>query len=167
MIGLLTAIVGDLAGIFGCLVGLKDSVTAITFVALGTSLPDTFASKAAATSERTADNAIGNVTGSNSVNVFLGLGLPWLIASIYWWSKGKEFIVEDAALGFSVLLYSIAAILAIALLMLRRKLAFFGNAELGGTVAPKYVSGAILVGLWFSYVLLSSLQAYEKITAPF
>lgn len=95
------------------------------------------------------------------------MGLPWLIASIYWWSKGKEFIVEDAALGFSVLLYSIAAILAIALLMLRRKLAFFGNAELGGTVAPKYMSGAILVGLWFSYVMLSSLQAYEKINAPF
>jgi len=167
MIGLLTAVVGDLAGIFGCLVGLKDSVTAITFVALGTSLPDTFASKAAATSERTADNAIGNVTGSNAVNVFLGLGIPWLMASIYWWSKGKEFIVEDAALGFSVLLYSIAAILAIALLMLRRKLAICGNAELGGPVAPKYVSGAILVTLWFGYVLLSSLQAYGKITAPF
>merc|ERR1719157_338115 len=167
MIGLLTAVVGDLAGIFGCLVGLKDSVTAITFVALGTSLPDTFASKAAATSERTADNAIGNVTGSNAVNVFLGLGIPWLMASIYWWSQGKEFIVEDAALGFSVLLYSIAAILAIALLMLRRKLAICGNAELGGPVAPKYVSGAILVTLWFGYVLLSSLQAYGKITAPF
>ena len=105
MIGLLTCIVGDLAGIFGCLVGLKDSVTgkkkqfqsvksdlalnwilltAITFVALGTSLPDTFASKAAAVGEKHADNAIGNVTGSNSVNVFLGLGLPWLIAAIYW-----------------------------------------------------------------------------------
>ena len=27
MIGVLTAIVGDLASIFGCLVGLKDSVT--------------------------------------------------------------------------------------------------------------------------------------------
>ena len=66
-----------------------------------------------------------------------------------------------------MLLYSIAAILAIALLMLRRKLAIFGNAELGGTVGPKYVSGAILVALWFSYVLLSSLQAYGKITAPF
>ena len=34
--------------------------------------------------EKHADNAIGNVTGSNSVNVFLGLGLPWLIAAIYW-----------------------------------------------------------------------------------
>merc|ERR1711936_562410 len=167
MIGLLTAIVGDLANIFGCLVGLKDSVTAITFVALGTSLPDTFASKSAAVAERTADNAIGNVTGSNSVNVFLGLGLPWLIASIFWSAKGKQFIVKDDALGFSVMLYSITAILAIILLMLRRKLNFFGNAELGGTVTPKYVSGIILVLLWFSYVLLSSLQAYEKIKAPF
>ena len=61
-------------------------VIAITFVALGTSLPDTFASKAAAVGEKNADNAIGNITGSNSVNVFLGLGLPWLIASIYHWA---------------------------------------------------------------------------------
>jgi len=34
--------------------------------------------------EKSADNAIGNVTGSNGVNVFLGLGLPWVVASIYW-----------------------------------------------------------------------------------
>merc|ERR1719174_1250456 len=59
---------------------LPDAITAITFVALGTSLPDTFASKSAATQDETADNSVGNVTGSNSVNVFLGLGLPWLIA---------------------------------------------------------------------------------------
>ncbi len=51
---------------------------------MGTSLPDTFASFIAAKQEKTADNAIGNVTGSNSVNIFLGLGLPWTIASIYW-----------------------------------------------------------------------------------
>ena len=87
LIGVLTAIVGDLAAIFGCMVGLKDSVTAITFVALGTSLPDLFASKQAATMDDSADNSIGNVTGSNSVNVFLGLGLPWLIAAIYWEAK--------------------------------------------------------------------------------
>jgi solute carrier family 8 (sodium/calcium exchanger) len=51
---------------------------------MGTSLPDTFASRIAAQKEKTADNAIGNVTGSNSVNVFLGLGLPWVMASLYW-----------------------------------------------------------------------------------
>ena len=83
MIGLITVIVGDLATIFGCLVGLKNEVTAITFVALGTSLPDLFASKNAAVNEKYADAAVGNVTGSNSVNVFLGLGTPWVIACIY------------------------------------------------------------------------------------
>ena len=60
---------------------------AITLVALGTSLPDLFASKTAACQERHADNAIGNITGSNSVNVFLGLGLPWVIASMYHQAK--------------------------------------------------------------------------------
>jgi hypothetical protein len=54
------------------------------FVALGTSLPDTFASRIAAQNEKTADNAIGNITGSNSVNIFLGLGLPWVFATVYW-----------------------------------------------------------------------------------
>lgn len=86
--------IGDLASIFGCLVGLKDTVTAITFVALGTSLPDLFASRTAAVQEKFADNAIGNVTGSNSVNVFLGLGLPWLLAAFYWSSKGEVFRVS-------------------------------------------------------------------------
>ena len=50
---------------------MKDLVTAISFVALGTSLPDMFASKAAITEGTDADAAVGNVTGSNSVNVFL------------------------------------------------------------------------------------------------
>merc|ERR1712059_7647 len=108
MIGGLVIIVGDIATIFGCIVNLKDEVTAITFVALGTSLPDTFASKAAAVNEKHADNAIGNVTGSNSVNVFLGLGIPWLIASIYHavHSKNGEFKVEAGALTFSVVVYT-------------------------------------------------------------
>ena len=73
-------------------------ILAITFVALGTSLPDTFASKAAAVGEKNADNAIGNITGSNSVNVFLGLGLPWLIASIY--HSAKVFYISISFLSF-------------------------------------------------------------------
>jgi solute carrier family 8 (sodium/calcium exchanger) len=90
LIGVTTAVIGDLAALFGCAVGMKDAVTAITFVALGTSLPDTFASKAAAIGDKTADSSVGNVTGSNSVNVFLGLGLPWLMASVYWGSTTTE-----------------------------------------------------------------------------
>jgi len=86
-IGLTTAVVGEIAKSFGCVLGINEAVTAITLVALGTSLPDTFASMTAARSSEFADSAIGNVTGSNSVNVFLGLGLPWSIASTYWASK--------------------------------------------------------------------------------
>ena len=47
-IGLVTAVVGEFANLFGCVIGLKQAITAITFVALGTSLPDTFASMQAA-----------------------------------------------------------------------------------------------------------------------
>ena len=82
-IGVVTMIVGDVAKILGCVCGLKESVTAITLVAMGTSLPDTFASMSVAKTSDCADAAIGNVTGSNSVNIFLGLGLPWIIAAHY------------------------------------------------------------------------------------
>ena len=84
MIGALTAVIGDLAAHMGCCMGIAPSITAITFVALGTSLPDTFASMNAAANEAHADSCIGNITGSNSVNVFLGLGLPWALAAVYW-----------------------------------------------------------------------------------
>ena len=82
-IGIVTAIVGEIATILGCVWGIQPSITAITLVAMGTSLPDTFASVTAAKTSKYADSAVGNVTGSNSVNVFLGLGLPWVIASLY------------------------------------------------------------------------------------
>ena len=81
MIGLVTMVVGAYAGMIGCVIGIPESITAITLVALGTSLPDTFASMTAARESEYADAAIGNITGSNSVNVFLGLGLPWVIAA--------------------------------------------------------------------------------------
>ena len=38
-IGCLTAVIGDVASHFGCTVGLRDAVTAVAFVALGTSVP--------------------------------------------------------------------------------------------------------------------------------
>lgn len=52
VIGILTSFINDLASHFGSTVHLKDSVTAISLVALGTSVPDTFASKIAAQNEQ-------------------------------------------------------------------------------------------------------------------
>lgn len=44
-------------------------------------LTDTFASKVAAIQDKYADASVGNVTGSNAVNVFLGIGVAWTIGN--------------------------------------------------------------------------------------
>lgn len=82
-IGVTTAIVAEVATVLGCFLGMKPAVTAFTLVAMGTSLPDTFASMTAAKLSDDADSAIGNITGSNSVNVFVGLGVPWILSAYY------------------------------------------------------------------------------------
>lgn len=61
-------------------------------------------------------------------------------------------------MGFSVIIYTTFAIIAISLLVLRRSLKVFGKAELGGATVPKIVTGVIFIFFWIFYVLLSSLQ---------
>ncbi|KAL2087310.1 hypothetical protein ACEWY4_018369 [Coilia grayii] len=158
MIGLLTAVIGDLASHFGCTIGLKDSVTAVVFVALGTSVPDTFASKVAAIQDQYADASIGNVTGSNAVNVFLGIGVAWSIAAIYHTAKGETFFVNPGTLAFSVTLFTIFAFIAIAVLMYRRRPEIGG--ELGGPRIPKILTTTLFFSLWLMYIIFSSLEAY-------
>ena len=55
---------------------------------------DTFASKVAAIQDKYADASIGNVTGSNAVNVFLGIGVAWSLAAIYHAYQGIVFKVN-------------------------------------------------------------------------
>eukprot|EP00397_Hematodinium_sp_SG-2012_P011321 GEMP01011457.1.p1 GENE.GEMP01011457.1~~GEMP01011457.1.p1 ORF type:complete len:822 (+),score=160.59 GEMP01011457.1:124-2589(+) len=176
-IAIVTVLIGDLASLFGCVCGIDDGITAITFVALGTSLPDLFASKSAALNSKTADASIGNITGSNSVNVFLGLGLPWMIGAIYWWANGKNdlwrtkyddfyavssvkgtdtalFVVKANELWFSVAVYAGCSIIWMIILALRRKVL---GAELGGPVKWKWITGVVFVGLWCVYVTASIL----------
>ncbi|XP_058715787.1 sodium/calcium exchanger 2-like [Poecile atricapillus] len=158
LLALLTALIGDLAAHFGCTLGLKDSVNAVVFVALGTSIPDTFASRVAALQDPCADASIGNVTGSNAVNVFLGLGLAWSVAAVYWAAQGRPFRVPPGTLAFPVTLFTIFAFLAIAVLLWRRRAPIGG--ELGGPRAPKVLTAGLFLLLWLLYVLFASLEAY-------
>ncbi|KAF4659733.1 Sodium/calcium exchanger 2 [Perkinsus olseni] len=178
MIGGVTAIVADVAALLGCTMDIPDSVTAITLVALGTSLPDTFASRLAAVQDPYADASVGNVTGSNSVNVFLGLGLPWVIGSIYWKTQGATqewvarvgaeivaeypdggFVVEAGDLSFSVLVFTICAFVCLAILVVRR--AKYGG-ELGGPKNGKRISAGVLVLLWVAYITASSANSLKN-----
>ncbi|KAK3766043.1 hypothetical protein RRG08_002281 [Elysia crispata] len=158
-IGMMTACVEQLGKLLGCVIGIKTSVTGITIIALGTSLPDTFASRTAAMQDEHADAAIGNITGSNSVNVFLGLGLPWIISTMYHLAKGTDFKVKSEDLVQSVVIFSICGTACFIFLVIRRK--FLGG-ELGGQKnITKYLSSAFLVTLWLIYIILSSLKAYD------
>jgi len=185
MIGVQVVLISDFAGMMGCQMNLKPAVTAITFVALGTSLPDTFASMAAARGDKTADNSVGNVTGSNSVNVFLGLGLSWLIASVYWEGQGPTpewrarypdiaarqmrdhgevqggFVVYAGDLGFSVMVFTVCALITLGVIISRRPY------ELGGNKTGAVATASFFVSLWVLYVILSSLSSYGFITPPF
>ncbi|CEF61835.1 Sodium/calcium exchanger 2 [Strongyloides ratti] len=159
VIGILTAIIGDVASHFGCTIGLKDSVTAVSLVALGTSIPDTFASKTAAIQDKYADSSIGNVTGSNAVNVFLGIGIAWAIAAFYHSRNGTQFKVNAGSLAFSVTLFVIGSSICIGLLMYRRSRKNIGG-ELGGPAKTKIISGCIFIAVWLMYLTLSILDAY-------
>jgi len=187
--GVTTAFIGDFASLFGCVVGISDEITAITFVALGTSLPDTFASRTAALNEPDADAAITNVTGSNSVNVFLGLGLTWSIGSIYWavvdpdsaklaeWKTrvpleivaeypNGAFYLDAGSLSFSVIIFTCSSLIAFAILHVQRSVpvAYPGedkNSIEGGELGGprRHLVGGLFFLLWFMYILLSSLKS--------
>lgn len=158
VIGLLTGLIGDIASHFGCSIGMKDAVTAISFVALGTSLPDTFASKVAAINDPVADSSVGNVTGSNAVNVFLGIGIAWTLAAIKHAIYGTKFLVEPGSLGYSVCVFCACAVVCILLMVIRRRP--FCGGELGGPRKFKIFTSVFMIGLWMVYMVLSSLETY-------
>ncbi|KAM3862639.1 sodium/calcium exchanger 1-like [Diretmus argenteus] len=119
---------------------------------------DTFASKVAAIQDQYADASIGNVTGSNAVNVFLGIGVAWSIAAIYHQSNGDEFRVDPGTLAFSVTLFTIFAFICVGTLMYRRRPDIGG--ELGGPRTAKVLTTMLFFSLWLLYILFSSLEAY-------
>eukprot|EP00927_Polykrikos_kofoidii_P038923 TRINITY_DN33374_c0_g1_i1.p1 TRINITY_DN33374_c0_g1~~TRINITY_DN33374_c0_g1_i1.p1 ORF type:complete len:1013 (+),score=200.09 TRINITY_DN33374_c0_g1_i1:201-3239(+) len=183
MIGVVTAFIGDLASLLGCCLSIPDDITAITLVALGTSLPDMLASKMAAQQDETADNSVGNVTGSNSVNVFLGLGLPWSMAAVHWKFEGATsawksheykgstyeelylntypqggFLMPSGSLSTSVAVFACGAAASLVLLAVRRYL--YGG-ELGGPKASQLRDSGILACLWGVYIVSSIFTSFQ------
>ena len=164
LIGVVTCLVGELATILGCTIGLRVSATAITLVAMGTSLPDTFASKTAAQTSEYADAAVGNVTGSNSVNVFLGMGLPWVLGAWYWKDKfDADYEQPAGALAFSVIIFLICSLLCFLILICRRCTV---GGELGGPKGTKYFTAILCFLLWAVYLSVSLCQIYEVFEVP-
>lgn len=100
---------------------------------------------------------IGSVTGSSAVNVFLGLGVAWSVAAVYWAVQGRPSRVRTGTLAFSVTLFTVFAFVGIAVLLYRRRP---HRRRAGRPAGPRLATTALFLGLWFLYILFASLEAY-------
>ncbi|KNA21464.1 hypothetical protein SOVF_042990 isoform A [Spinacia oleracea] len=150
-------IVTKFTDMISCVTGINPYVIAFTVLAAGTSWPDLVASKIAAERQTTADSAIANITCSNSVNIYVGIGIPWLIDTTYnYFAYHEPLRIESAeGLSFSLLVYFCTSVGCISVLVLRRLV--FG-AELGGPRLWAWISCGFFMFLWLIFVTLSSLK---------
>jgi hypothetical protein len=63
-------------------IGISDTVAGLTISAAGTSFPNVFASMIVAR-QGLGNMAVSNAMGSNVFNIFMGLGLPWLLYCLF------------------------------------------------------------------------------------
>ncbi|CAO2144994.1 unnamed protein product [Urochloa humidicola] len=140
-----------------CVTGVSPYVIAFTALAAGTSWPDLVASKIAAERQVTADSAIANITCSNSVNIYVGIGVPWLIDTVYNFFVYQEplYIDNAAGLSFSLLVFFATSFGCVTVLVLRRIII---GAELGGPRLWAWITSVYFMILWVVFVVFSSLR---------
>ncbi|CAN0889035.1 Magnesium/proton exchanger [Linum grandiflorum] len=150
-------IVTRITDLISCVTGINPYVIALTALASGTSWPDLVASKIAAERQLTADSAIANITCSNSVNIYVGIGVPWLIDTTYNYFAYKQPLrIENAkGLSFSLLIFFATSVGCIGVLVFRRLTL---GAELGGPRIWAWLTSVYLMLLWVVFVVLSSLR---------
>ncbi|BBN12401.1 magnesium/proton exchanger [Marchantia polymorpha subsp. ruderalis] len=151
----------QLANLFGCVSGINRYAISIIVLASGSSFPDLIASKIAVERGNTADSGIANINTSNCINVFVGIGVPWLLQVCYNRIKyGQGLGTETKGLSFSVTVYFAVFTLCWLWVFFRRY--HFGG-ELGGPRNWARASSAFFLSLWVLFVLLSCLRVYNLI----
>jgi K+-dependent Na+/Ca+ exchanger-like protein len=94
--------------------GVPELLIGITIVAIGTSVPDLISSVIVARQGRPG-MAVNNAIGSNIFDILVGLGLPFLLYSLFT-GDGINLVARDLALSISILLGSSIVLLLFFLL---------------------------------------------------
>lgn len=125
--------------------GISDMVIGLTIVSIGTSLPELIVN-ILASAQGNVDIAIGNVYGSNIVNVFFILGMSAIIRTL---PLSKDTVIAEIP-------FSIAAIMIVG---------FLGNAEIWGDSdtlegLSRYDGILILFFflLFFAYIIMTAIN---------
>jgi magnesium/proton exchanger len=91
------------------------------------------------------------------VNIYVGIGVPWLINTVYNFFVYQEplYIDNAAGLSFSLVAFFATSFACIAVLVLRRIILC---AELGGPRLWAWATSVYFMVLWVVFVVLSSLR---------
>jgi len=133
--------------------GLSNLVIGLTVVAIGTSLPE-LAASVVAVRQGERDLAVGNIVGSNIVNIGIVLGLPAIIA-------GGGIPVPSAAIALDIPLM-IASAIALAPIVFT---GFLIKRWEGGLFLALYVSYVVYLVLWATSH--SALEGFTLVMSVF
>jgi len=125
--------------------GIPVAIIGITVLAVGTSVPDLISSIIA--SKRGMGNmAVSNAIGSNTFDILIGLGFPWLLYIVI---QGGKVEVDTSTLETSIgLLFGSVILLLILLLVNKFQLSKF--------------IGGLLITIYIIYVIVSVLLVVDK-----
>merc|ERR1712032_1132009 len=97
----------------GCILGIPSVVMGMVVISAGTTVPDCLSSIIVSRAGQ-GDMAVCNAIGSNIFNIFVGLGLPWLLFTLF---NSKAY--ESPALeGLQVLISILILVLYLGILMI-------------------------------------------------
>ena len=101
--------------------------------------------------DTSADDTITGVFFSNSANVFLGVGCPWLMAAIYHKTQGTVFQTSDPTLSFNSTLYASSSLAGYSL-----RVAKWPSLDSASSAVPAGSSGSRECFLYSSGFLMQS-----------
>jgi len=156
MIAFLSWALVEIAVLMAHSIGIPEVIIALTILAGGTSIPDLLGSLIVSKKGR-GDMAVSNAVGSNTFDIFIGLGLPWFVYTLF---LGKNVIVGTENLFSSILLLLFTVITLLFLLIVQKfkigrnagyVLLCIYAAYLGYSIYGAYVPGAWTLGEFLMY----------------
>lgn len=91
------------------------------------------------------------------MNVFLGLGLPWVVSTMYSYAHDEVYTIEAEGLPLSVVLYVVCSTLCLSTLVIRRCVV---GGELGGSTCGRISTGIFFGLLWVIFIGFSAADQY-------
>jgi len=164
----LTYVMTEVMMFMGYLLDFRGCILALIMVSVGTSINNLKSSMKSAVSNKSADDVFLPTVAANAANIFVGLGLPWTIATIYRYANDQGSLVigqvEVFDINFAVVTFLCCALVTALVLGLRR---YCLGGELGGPRFSKYFSSFMMSFLWTIFIVLNCLNCYGYFGATF